>query len=329
MRQAFQPRQPHPPLRDRGSVGYDLQLHASDDESRPAVPGIGNMASGDYFHTLGVPMRAGRTFQPGDLLGTPAVVLSERLAMSIFGTTDVLGRSITTIPPRPDIPSMMFRVAGVVGDVQRERIEDGYTPMAYFPLLRDGDGLSGDTRPVPYRPTELQYVIRGTQLPDGPTIQRIVRELDPRIPAANNRTVSSIVDDATAHVRLTMLLIAVAGGAALLLGVIGVYSVVSYTVSERVREFGIRLAVGASPRGIGFMVLGDGLRLVTLGALTGLVAALGLTTFLRSLLYQVQPTSASMFAAATVLLLVVTLIAMLLPARRAAGTEPAIVLRGE
>ena len=319
----------HLPLRGRGALGYDLQLRAGDDESRPTVAGTGNLANADYFHAMGIPIRAGRSFQSGDLRGAPAVVLSERLAMSIFGTTDVLGRSVTRLPPRPDAPSTTFRVVGVVGDVQRERIEDGYTPMAYFPLLRDGDGLPADSRPVPYRPTELQYVIRGAQLPDASAIQQIVRELDARVPAANIRTVGSIVDDATAHVRLTMLLIAIAGAAALLLGVIGVYSVVSYTAGERVREFGIRLAVGAAPKGIGLMVLGDGLRLVTIGATAGLVAAFSLTTFLRSLLYEVAPTSVAEFAGATVLLLVVTLVATLLPARRAAGTQPAIVLRGE
>jgi len=319
----------HLPLRGRGALGYDLQLRASNDASRPTVPGTGNLANSDYFRSLGVPIRAGRSFQPGDLRGAPAVVLSERLAISIFGTTDVLGRSVTKLSPRPDIPSTTFRVVGVVGDVQRERIEDGYTPMAYFPLLQDGDGLPADSRPVPYRPTELQYVIRGTELPDAPAIQQIVRELDFRVPAANIRTLDSIVDDATAHVRLTMLLIAVAGAAALLLGVIGVYSVISYTAGERIREFGIRLAVGAAPKGIGLMVLGDGLKLVTVGTIAGLAAAFSLTSFLRSLLYEVAPTSIAEFAGATVLLVAVTLIAILLPARRAAGTQPAIVLRGE
>jgi len=318
----------HLPLRGRGALGYDLQLRAGDDESRSTIRGTGNLANDNYFHTMGIPLRAGRSFQPGDLRGTPAVILSERLAIGIFGTADVVGRSITRFPPRPDMPPTTFRVVGVVGDVQRGRIEDGYSPMAYFPLLRDGDGLPADSNAAPYRPEELQYVIRGTQL-SAAEIQQIVRELDPRVPAANIRSLGSIVDDATAHVHLTMLLIAVAGAAALLLGIIGVYSVVSYTAGERVREFGIRLAVGAAPKGIGLMVLGDGLRLVTIGTIAGLAAAFSLTRFLRSLLYEVAPTSVAEFAGATVLLVAVTLIAILLPARRAAGTQPAIVLRGE
>ena len=224
---------------------------------------------------------------------------------------------------------MPFRVVGLVGDVQQNRIEDGYTPMAYFPLLRDGDGLPADSIAVPYRPEELQFVVRGTSLPDAPTIRRIVSDLDRRVPAANIRTLGSIVDDATAHVRLTMLLIVVAGAAALLLGVIGVYSVVSYAAAERMREFGIRLALGAAPSRVGGMLLGDGLRLVAIGTVAGLIAALGTTRFLHSLLYGVRPTSATEFGAATALLICVTMCATMLPALRAARTDPAVVLRGD
>jgi putative ABC transport system permease protein len=126
-----------------------------------------------------------------------------------------------------------------------------------------------------------------------------------------------------------MLLIAITGVAALLLGVIGVYSVVAYAANGRVREFGIRLALGAAPTHIGRLVLGDGVRLVAIGTSTGLLAALGTTRFLRALLYEVKPTSVAEFGLATALLVVVTLVATLLPARRAARTHPAVILRGE
>jgi putative ABC transport system permease protein len=196
-------------------------------------------------------------------------------------------------------------------------------------LLRDGDGLPADSSPVPYKPRDVQYAIRGTQLPAVPTIQGIVKELDRRVPPTNIRTLGSLVDDATARVRLTMLLIAVAGAAALLLGVIGVYSVVSYAATGRVREFGIRLALGAAPRRVGSMVLGDGLRLVAMGTAAGLLVAISGTKFLRALLYEVKPTSLAEFAVATAVLIVATLLAIVLPARRAARTDPAVVLRGE
>jgi ABC-type antimicrobial peptide transport system permease subunit len=255
------------------------------------------------------------------------VIVSERLATSVFGTTAVVGRNIWR--RRDGAPPTPFTIVGVVGDVHGERIEDGYMRMAYFPLLRDADGLPPDSSPVPYKAMDVHYAIRGTQLPALSAIQDIAKDLDRRVPASSARTLGSLVDEATARVRLTMLLIGVAGAAALLLGVIGVYSVVSYAVAGRVREFGIRLALGAEPTRVGGIVLGDGLRLVAIGTCFGLVAALAATRFLRALLYEVEPTSVAEFALATALLVAVSLVAAALPALRAARTDPALVLRGE
>jgi putative ABC transport system permease protein len=314
------------PLSSRRAAGDRTLLQAGDDAGRPVIDAASNQSSGDYFRVMGIPLRAGRSFEPGDLRGTPALIVSERLAQQIFGTTDVVGRTI--IKSMTGYPSQTFRIVGVVGDVHRDRIEEGHVPMAYYPLLRDGDGLPADSSPV-LTPREVQYVIRGTQLPTATTIRSIVKELDTRVPPTNIASLGSLLDDATARVRLTMLLIAVAGAAALLLGVVGVYSVVSYAASGRVREFGIRLALGAAPKRVGSMVLGDGLKLVAIGTFVGLLSALSATRFLRALLYEVEPTSVAEFALATTLLVVVTLLATLLPARRAARTHPAVVLRGE
>jgi predicted permease len=314
------------PLASPGLARLDLHVQSDDERERPVVEAAANVASADYFHTMQIPMRAGRTFRSGDLRGTPSVVVSERLAASVFGTTDVVGRRIRGVWGSG--PAREFTIIGVVGDVQWARIEDGYVPMAYFPLLRDGDGLPADSRPI-WREHEMRFVIRGEQLPAVATIQKILTELDHRVPAANVRTLDSIVGAATARVRLTLLLIASAGTAALLLGVIGVYSVVSYAAAGRVREFGIRLALGAEPSRVGGIVLGDGLRIVGIGIAFGLVVALGATRFLRALLYEVKPTSIAEFVLSTGLLVVVTVIATLLPARRASRTQPALVLRGE
>ena len=306
--------------------GHELQIRSG--EGLAPVTIVGNMASAGYFRTMGIPLVSGRTFQPGDLRGVPAVIVSEKLATTLFGTTDVLGRTIYN-PRRPGTPDRPMTIIGVVGDVHEERIENGYAAIAYFPLQRDADGIPADSNAVPYRPTDVQYAIRGTQLPTAQTIREITRALDRRVPATAIRTLGARVDDATARVRLTMLLIAVAGAAALLLGVVGVYSVVSYAATGRVREFGIRIALGAQPSRVGSMVLGDGFRLVAIGTAFGLAAALVGTRFLRALLYEVEPTSIAEFGVATLLLVTVTLLATALPALRAARTDPAGVLRGE
>jgi putative ABC transport system permease protein len=255
------------------------------------------------------------------------VVVSERLARAVFGTTDVVGRSIARLRDGEALPP--YTVVGVVGDVHWERIEDGHVPMLYFPLLRDGDGLPSDAAPLPMRARSVQFAVRGASLPSASTIQRLVDDLDGQVPATKIRTLESLVSAATARVRLTMLLIAIAGGAALLLGVIGVYGVVSYAAAGRAREFGIRLALGAAPARVGRLVLGEGLRLVAVGTAAGLAAAAGATQFLRALLYEVEPTSVTEFALATLVLVAVTFLATLWPARRAARTSPAVVLRGD
>jgi putative ABC transport system permease protein len=316
------------PFNGRGVKLPELTLEAAEHPDQPAAVATVNVASAEYFRAMGLSLVAGRTFRAGDLRGTPGMILSERLAGNLFGSTNAVGR-IVTRRATAGFPARPFSVIGVVADVHQDRIEDGYVPTAYFPLLRDNDGFPADSVVAPFKVSEVQFVVRATQQPSEASLRAIMQSLDKRIPPTNMRTLESLVADATARVRLTMLLIAVAGGAALLLGVIGVYSVVSYAATGRAREFGIRLALGAAPRRVGSIVLGDGLRIVSLGAGFGLVAALAATRFLRALLYQVEPTSAAEFIAATVLLVSVTAIATALPARRAARTDPSLVLRGE
>ena len=315
------------PLTGRGTPNLDMQLQAYDGDDRRTLPAVENIASAEYFRSMGIPLRAGRSFRSGDLRGAPAVVVSERLAMSLFGTTDVIGRRLRRL--QEGAPATAFTIVGVVGDVHWDRIERGYVLMVYFPLLRDGDGLPSDSNPIQYLPMVLQYAVRGRRLPSASAIQSILTQLDHRVPAANVRTLRSVVDDATAHVRLTMLLVAVAGAAALLLAMIGVYSVVAYAANGRVREFAIRLALGAEPAHVAWGILSQGLQLIAMGGVAGVVAALGATRFLRALLYDVRPTSLREFGTATALLIIVTVFATLLPARRAARTHPARVLHGE
>jgi ABC-type lipoprotein release transport system permease subunit len=223
---------------------------------------------------------------------------------------------------------LIFQVVGIAGDVVGSRIEDGAVATIYLPLLRDGDGLPRDSTPLPYVPRGGYYVVRGAPQ-SASTVRAVVRDLDARVPAIGIQPLSTLAQDATARVRLTLLLLAAAGAAVLFLGVIGVYSVVSYAAAGRLREFGVRLTFGATPALIASMILNEGLALAGAGIAAGvLVAAIG-TGFMRSLLFGVTPLSIPEFAAAAILLGGVTLLAAAGPARRAARTDPAVVLRGE
>jgi putative ABC transport system permease protein len=287
-----------------------------------------NAASPDYFAVMGIPMRRGRSFAAGDLKRpAPAVVLSEHVARTVFGSDDPIGRRISMASDAREAKT--FEVVGVAGDVPAARIEDGAAPMLYFPLLPDGDGLGRESFPLPIVPRTAQHVVRGTVLPTAAQIRSVVRALDARVPAMAIQPVARRVESATARVRLTMLLLGVASAGALLLGIIGVYSVVAYAAEGRAREFGVRLALGATPQRVMSMVLGDGAAMAGMGIAAGVLVALAGTRLLQSLLYGVSATSTVEFTVATAVVALVTVAATLVPAWRAARTDPAVVLRGE
>lgn len=306
--------------------------HAGDAHTPPArsadaVPSMGNAATPGYFDVMGIPLRRGRTFAAGDLRAEhPGVVLSEAMARALFGNEDPVGRRIR---PVGEGQGVVFQVIGVAGDVHGARIEDGPERIVYFPLLRDADGVPPDIHRVPYIPRWVRYVVR-TDVPiTHATVREIIREQDPRIPVVGFRSLQELVDAATAQVRLTLLLLACAGAAALVLGVGGLYSVVAYAAAGRTREFGVRMALGATPAGVRAIVLREGLVLAGAGLCAGLALALASTRFLGALLYEVSTIDGGAYAAAAILLMGVTLAAALVPARRAGRLDPAMVLRGE
>jgi ABC-type antimicrobial peptide transport system permease subunit len=175
----------------------------------------------------------------------------------------------------------------------------------------------------------VQYVIRSENPPSAEAIQRLVRTIDPTIPAIGLQPVSRLVDAATARVRLTLTLLGVSGAAALLLGIIGVYSVTSYAAAQRQREFGVRIALGAAPRGVARLVLREGAVIAAFGITGGLAIAWAAGRLLIAFLYQVSSGSVVEFVLGVALIAIVTGLATLLPARRAARTDPASIMRGD
>jgi putative ABC transport system permease protein len=223
----------------------------------------------------------------------------------------------------------LFHVIGVAGDVPGARIEDGSAPMIYFLMLRDADGVPAGGLTTPYTPRTVQYVVRSTTPPSAQAIRTILSRIDARVPALGIQQVSTVVDAATARASLLLILLGVSGAAALVLGVVGVYRVASYAAAQREREFGVRLALGAAPRAVARLVVREGALMASVGITTGLIIAWMSARFLRALLYQMSPVNGAVFAGAVVVIVAVTLLATLVPARRAFLSDPAVVLRGE
>jgi len=204
--------------------------------------------------------------------------------------------------------------------------------VAYFPLLGDiaPSVAKTDSARIPFVPAGGTYVVR-SDLPFetlAPELRRAVASLDPRVPMWGMRTLDDLVAESTARVRLTMLLLVVAASATLLLGAIGLYSVIAYAVSGRAPEFAIRLALGATPSEIIALVFRRGVFVAGVGVGVGVMLALGGSRLIRGILYEVSATDPLTYVAATTVVCMAVMAATYLPARRAGAADPARVLRG-
>ena len=299
---------------------------AADGPTRPEQIGLlarFSFATPGYFEAMGIPLLGGRTFQPGDLRAeAPPVVLSDGFARSLFRGEDPIGRRMRRLE-WPDEPA--YTVVGVVADVTGGTLAGGPANRAYFPVLDD---------PVnprfPFDPREgMNVVVRASGSPIAllSAIREIMAELDPRLPLARVRTMEQLVADSMARTRFTMLLLLIAAVTTLFLSAVGTYGVISYAVSRRRHEIGVRMALGARTAQVHRMVLRQGTTVAVAGLAFGIPAALALTRFLRALLFEVSPTDPTIFVAMSVVLLAVALLATYLPARRATRVNPVEALR--
>ena len=272
-----------------------------------------------YFQTLGVPLIAGRMFDDRDR-ATPnqggPVIIGKTAADKIFAGRDPVGRKIVygSAQAPPDI------IVGVVGDVKIGGLDEALRPVLYYPYKRfPGPGAN--------------LVVRTTGDPTAVvnSIRSEARSLEPDVAVFNVRAMDKVIADSPAAFmrRFPAVLISIFAGIALLLASIGIYGVVSYSVSQQTHYIGVRMALGARPADILKMVLRQGLTLALAGMALGVVAALALTRLLRSLLFEVQTTDVSTFAIVLGTLFFGALLACYLPARRATRVDPLVALRYE
>ena len=269
----------------------------------------------DYFATLRIPQLAGRGFTERDDLDAPAVaIIDERLAKTFFAGGDPVGRRVRiAVPDQP-----WLTIVGVAGHIRHDRIDEDFRPQIYFNYRQRAQ----DRMALAVRTATDSAAI-------GPSLVAAVRAVDPEQPVYDARTLGAVVDRSLAQRWLQTAVLAAFASIALALASIGVYGVIAYTVGQRSREFGIRLALGARRGEIVALVMRRGVLLFAGGAAIGLAAAAASARVFGSMLFQIGALDLVSFSAATVVLFAVAIAACGLPARRAAGVDPSVALRAE
>jgi predicted permease len=289
----------------------------------------------DYFAAMGTPLRAGRGLTREDVdQRQPVAVISESFARATFPSEDPIGRRVASnLPPvrRGEAPALEWlTIVGVVANTPiRTPGENFATPHLYMPMtIAGGPDIP---RLVGPNVAAMTYVVRTSTPPLG--LVRAARQaidgINPQLPIAQVSPMQVLLDRASAQTAFMMVLLATAAAVALLLGLIGIYGVMSYIVTQRTGEIGLRLALGAQPREVAGMIVRQGGAIALAGIAVGLGAALAGSRLLESLLFNVGPRDPGVFVATTVALLVVAVVACWVPARRAARMSPVEALRAD
>jgi predicted permease len=318
-----------PPL--AGSLGMGFLI-----AGRPAPPLDANgqtpqfasyiAVTPNYFATLRTPIVQGREFDARDTASAPYVaIINQTMAKRYWPGENPIGKQIR-LDYVPDEP--LREIVGVATDVRMNRQQRQIGPTVYVPYLQQTPrwmGAGYATR------AGMFFVLRtsGSPMTLAPAVRQAVAEVDSTKPVANMRTVEAYLDQQVQYVRLYVLLLGIFGTIAAVLAAIGIYGVMAYAVAERTREIGIRMALGASAGTVFRLVVVRALILFSAGLVLGLAGSFGLTRYLKSALYEVTATDPATFIAVSVLLAVVSLLACLIPTRRAVSVNPTVALRYE
>jgi predicted permease len=279
----------------------------------------GSIVTPEYFHLLGMTLLRGRSFADSDSdAAPPVVVINESFARTYWSNINPLGKRLK-LPVSGDRSTLAWAtVVGVLADARTESLAEQTAPQLYLSMYQR-------------HPKNLAIFVRGrldtAALPV--QLREQVQSVDPELPVFGAQTLTAMVSASLADRRFSMEMVGLFALTALLLAGLGIYGVISYIVSERTHEIGIRLALGAEAGSILRMVLRQGLRLAVAGALVGLVCALIVSHLMAGLLYGVRPTDPLTFAGVALLLIGVALFACYIPARRAIHVDPLVALRYE
>ncbi len=294
-------------------------------EGRPLLtpdkwPGVNyRNVSPDYFRAVNVPILQGRALDAHDNDAAPlAVVVNQALVRRDFAGENPVGKRLNLGGTGPDGQPIWFEIVGVVADVRSLELNTEPTPELYTSYLQDA--FAG-----------MSFVVRSAVEPESliPSVREAVRQVDRAQPVADFKELTQLVSEAAAQPRFNSLILGIFAGVALLLAAAGIYGVMSYTVTQRTHEIGVRLALGAQASDVLRLVVGQGIKLTLIGLALGLVCAFALTRVMATLLYGVAPTDPLTFAGGALLLAGVALLACYVPARRATKVDPIVALRYE
>ena len=276
-------------------------------------------ASGNAFNTLQIPLLAGRPFGPQDTFTSPKVAIVDTMFVEKnFKGRNPLGRRFTYGAQPPKDETGWVQIVGVVAHIQNYGLGQATREQSYVP----------HTQSVP---AALTFALRTEQTPAAlaPSFRAAMREVAPELPVFGIQTMEELFTSSISTQRLSVVLLGTFAGLALLLAAVGLYGVLTYSVGQRTREIGVRMALGATQSSVVALILRHGLKLAALGLAAGLVAALGLAQLLKRVLYEISPFDALSFGAVAVVLAIIGLVACWLPARKATRVDPMAALRAE
>jgi putative ABC transport system permease protein len=278
-----------------------------------------------YFETMRLPILRGRDVTDADRLGAPEVVLvNDFLARRYWPNEDAIGKRIA-LDPDAEKP-VWVTVVGVVKNAVRADWAAPAEEEMFLPYLQDRQYLESNGGHVAY----MTLVVRASCASSSrcnagslaPAVRDVMASLDRAVPVMAVQTMDDVVAGANARPRFTLVLLATFAVVALVLAAVGIYGVISYAVSRRTHEIGVRMALGATPRNVVRLIMGQGMRVVTVGVITGLAGALVVTRLMTNVVYGIRVTDPLTYGAVALLLTVVALLASYIPARRATRIDP-------
>jgi putative ABC transport system permease protein len=266
-----------------------------------------------YFQAMGIPLLRGRELSPSDTADShPVAVINQNLADLVWPGQDPIGKHFNILGEKP------AEVVGVVGNVLHNGLTETPSPESYIPYAQN-----------PWSYVSLSVRTHGNSSTLYTAIRSAVAELDPELPLHDMRPMEQVVAETMSTRRLTLSLVGAFGGIALLLAVVGIYGVMSYAVTERVHEIGVRMALGAQRRDVLRLVVGNGMGLAGIGLALGAIVALAATRTMAGLLFGIRPSDPVTYALICVLLAFAAFAACYIPARRATAVDPLVALRYE